>query len=346
MVAVCQVAPEAAATSPPPLLLLEGSRHVPETPTFSVVIPLFNKQDAIERTLLSVIGQTRPPDELIIVDDGSSDQSVDIAQQLLSRPGLTFGWQVVSQENAGVAAARNAGAEKSGSLYIAFLDADDEWLPGYLAELEKLALQFSSATVLTIRSAMIGTDGRIAGRPSALGDQFFGVVDRPVDTYRRGYGLVNCSSVAIRRDAWYRAGGFPTGAPKGEDTFMWLKLGSSETFAHSGTPQSIWHDEHSGYQRRRGVVPYHLEYFLGTDEGRRHLDNPDIATFLQANIVMQTGVHRLVGDKEIVRSLCALSAALPMFTRARCLAVSKVPRPVLRLVSWCRKRARGLRRPL
>ncbi len=318
---------------------------MPDLRTFSVVIPLFNKQDAVERTLLSVIGQTRPPDELIIVNDGSSDRSVAIAERVLSQADPKFAWEVISQQNAGVAAARNAGAERSRSLYIAFLDADDEWLPGYLAEIEKLALQFPSATVLTVRSAMISSNGRIAARASALGDEFFGVVERPLDVYRQGYGLMNCSSVAIRRDAWDRAGGFPAGARKGEDTFMWLKLGSCETFAHSGAPQSIWHDEHSGIMRRRGIVPHHFAHFLGTEAGRRDLQIADLRNFLRSHIVMQVGAHRFIDDPQVVSELRRLSAALPLTTQVQCWAVSKVPQPVLRLVSWCRKRTRGLRRP-
>ena len=94
----------------------------------AVVIPLFNKEAAIETTIRSVLDQTRLPDELIIVDDDSSDRSVANAERALANAPEGLRWRILSQANAGVSAARNHVAAESSSQYIAFLDADDEWL--------------------------------------------------------------------------------------------------------------------------------------------------------------------------------------------------------------------------
>jgi glycosyltransferase involved in cell wall biosynthesis len=97
----------------------------------SVVIPAYNAEDEIRETLASVLAQTRPPFEIIVVDDGSSDRTAEVAR---SSEGVT----VVSQTNAGVAAARNRGIGLASQPWIALLDADDHWLP------EKLALQWEA----------------------------------------------------------------------------------------------------------------------------------------------------------------------------------------------------------
>jgi len=96
--------------------------------TVSVVIPAFNEESHIPRALSSVLGQHRRAAEIIVVDDGSVDRTEQAVK--------TFGDQVVylRQENKGLAAARNAGIASAKCAFVAFLDADDEWLPGHLHE--------------------------------------------------------------------------------------------------------------------------------------------------------------------------------------------------------------------
>ena len=87
---------------------------------FSVVIPLYNKEHYIGKTLKSVLNQTFQDFEIIVVNDGSTDHSLDAARSIKSDRV-----QIISQENAGVAVARNTGIEHASAEYIAFLDADD-----------------------------------------------------------------------------------------------------------------------------------------------------------------------------------------------------------------------------
>ena len=311
--------------------------------SISVVVPLFNKETAIASTLSSVLAQTRPPDELIVIDDGSTDESAAVAERILSKAPERISSRVISQPNAGEGAARNRAADESRSRYIAFLDADDLWLPDYLAEAERLATSFPSATVLTIRSARRNSSGSLVPGPSVLGSGFFGLLQRPIDEYRKSYGILNSSCVIIRRDAWERVGPFDVGAPTGADVLLWLKLGLSETFAHSGKALSIWRDEYSAIASRKWTVPRHLQYFLGSDEGRRHLDNPDLAKFLEANLIMQIGVYSVIGNRKIRRQFRRFAAALPMGSRARCLAASYIPAVAYRGLAWWRRSARERR---
>jgi glycosyltransferase involved in cell wall biosynthesis len=89
------------------------------TPTVSVIIPNFNRMDLIGETLTSILNQTRPPDEIIVVDDGSTDQSRDVIRKFEPRVTLLI------QENAGPAAARNHGFSASRGRFIQFFDSDD-----------------------------------------------------------------------------------------------------------------------------------------------------------------------------------------------------------------------------
>ena len=95
----------------------------------SVIVPLFNKAPYIERALSSVAAQTYRDFELIVVDDGSTDEGPRIVEAFNDLP-----IHLIRQENAGPGAARNRGLELAQGELVAFLDADDEWLPNYLSE--------------------------------------------------------------------------------------------------------------------------------------------------------------------------------------------------------------------
>ncbi len=112
--------------------------------TIAVVIPAYNCQKHLSRSLDSVFAQTRLPDEIIVVDDGSTDKTSEIAAGFGDRINYIY------QENAGASAARNAGINAAKSKWIAFLDADDEWLPEYLE---------SQLEILTKNPELVWTTG-------------------------------------------------------------------------------------------------------------------------------------------------------------------------------------------
>lgn len=102
--------------------------------SISVVIPAYNEASRIGRAIKSVLSQSRPVDEIIVVDDGSTDNTCEVAQ--------SFGKLItcIRQENQGLAGARNTGIQNAKSEWIAFLDADDEWLPDHI-ETASMAIQ-------------------------------------------------------------------------------------------------------------------------------------------------------------------------------------------------------------
>jgi glycosyltransferase involved in cell wall biosynthesis len=119
----------------------------------SVVIPLYNKEKAVRATLESVMVQTYTDYELVIVDDGSTDNSIAVCEEYIAN--LKFETINLKQEkihlfskpNGGVSSARNFGVEKSSGEYVAFLDGDDLWEPTYLEEAAKLIQDFSGAAI-------------------------------------------------------------------------------------------------------------------------------------------------------------------------------------------------------
>lgn len=104
-------------------------------PLISVIIPLYNTQDYIEKCVCSVLNQTYPNVEIIVINDGSTDNSLSIVTQLTEMDQRV---KVYSQQNKGVSAARNLGLDKVNGKYIAFLDSDDYFVDDYLEVLFNL----------------------------------------------------------------------------------------------------------------------------------------------------------------------------------------------------------------
>lgn len=306
----------------------------------SAVIPLYNKAGAVERALRSVFQQTRLPDVLVVVDDGSSDNSAQICRAVLSEAPSAMDCRLITQENAGVSVARNAGAEATDTDVIAFLDADDEWLPQHLAEIERLANAYPDAGLLSTRRLRFGSNGQLVPDTSALPRGFFGLVENALLVYSRGYGIIWSSAVAITRAAWARSSGFPPGERKSQDIHLWLRLLLHESFAHSDVCTSIFHEADSGVGLRKGVVPAHFSYFLDNNEGRQYLSNPELRHFLATNMANSVAVHRLLEDKSVVAELRRMSGQLGCMHRLKVHAIALVPRSLLVKIAERRRRKR------
>ena len=206
-------------------------------PSISVVIPLYNKRDTVERALLSVFRQTLLDFEVIVIDDGSTDGGTEVVQSL-GDPRI----RLLRQPNRGVSAARNVGIEEANSEIIAFLDADDEWAPGFLSGIQELTGKFPNAGVWAtgyyFSSSKVGRwhptiNGLTTKKPQILINYFCIACrsDPPVWT----------SAVAVRRKVIREVGGFPVGVSSGEDLLTWAKLESVSEIAYDPSPLAIYH---------------------------------------------------------------------------------------------------------
>lgn len=181
----------------------------------AIVIPTYNLKDHIERCLNSVMNQTVAPDEIIVVDDGSTDNTCELVEKYSS---VTL----IKQKNNGPASARNLGVQKSKSEWIAFLDGDDEFLPTKIEEI-KLKLQEN----LPENIVMIGNDqeeGVLGSEFSkTLLHQYFDPSRNVYEQLLRGCFL-STASMIVRRNTFLEVGGMDTNLPSAQDYDVWLRL--------------------------------------------------------------------------------------------------------------------------
>ena len=181
---------------------------------FSVIIPLYNKEAEIERTLRSVLAQTFQPYEIVVVDDGSTDGSADIVRSIDS-PLI----RLVSQTNGGECAARNRAMAEATGTHYALIDADDVWKPEFLQRMAELIEEFPTCGLYCSAFDIINTDGR---HPSNSPVERGVVEDFFAESMRR-YVAIPSASV-IPAEVVERVGGFPVGMKLGGDQYMWVKI--------------------------------------------------------------------------------------------------------------------------
>lgn len=190
-------------------------------PLFSVVIPLYNKADTIMRTLQSVISQTFSDYEVIVVDDGSDDNGASLVE-IFSRK--TAAIRLVKQQNSGVSAARNRGVREARGRYIAFLDADDEWMPGFLDECARILHRYPEAMVLGTNYEYVMPGKVIKGGESSCVDCIDFYSEWPYRT------PVNSSSMVVGKGTFLAVGGYSEGVGFYEDAELLFKLAARHRF--------------------------------------------------------------------------------------------------------------------
>jgi glycosyltransferase involved in cell wall biosynthesis/SAM-dependent methyltransferase len=205
---------------------------------FSVVIPLYNKEQTIERAIRSVLNQTVRDFEIVVVNDGSTDGSPRVVRTMPDRR-----IRMVHQENQGVSAARNRGIAEARSELVAFLDADDEWRPRFLETVTRLVRDFPEAAVFATAYLFCG-EGRCTWAPrfkGIPGGRWEGILTDYFAVAARSDPPVWSSAVAIRKGAIAHVGGFPVGVTSGEDLLTWAKLAVHYKIAFSKVPLSLFH---------------------------------------------------------------------------------------------------------
>ena len=184
---------------------------------FSVVIPLYNKEHYIEKTIRSVLDQTCTDYEVIVVDDGSKDNSLALARKFESDRV-----RVIAQENQGVSVARNTGILNANGELIAFLDADDEWRPEYLQTIDALTDSYPESAIYVTAYAVNMGSGKI--NISTRLEPETGCLPSYWLTLAKGYDFVWTSATTIRRQALIDAGLFRPGERIGQDLDMWARV--------------------------------------------------------------------------------------------------------------------------
>ena len=212
---------------------------------FSVVIPLYNKAPYIKKALESVFVQTFRDFELIVVDDGSTDDSLDVAKEVLDASGIDH--QLIRQDNAGVSTARNNGVAVSHGDYVCFLDADDWWAPSFLERVDWLIKEYPEAGIYGVNYYIISR-GR---QRIALSIPSTGYINY-CDCYRKLQMPLTSISVAIPVEVFRSMDGFKPHLKLGEDFDLWIRIALTKKVAYLDEPLAYYFQDSNPVWRGTG----------------------------------------------------------------------------------------------
>ena len=204
---------------------------------FSVIIPLYNKAPYVRKALESVLDQTFRDFELIVVDDGSTDESLSVAQLVLKDTQVQH--IILHQSNAGVSTARNNGVAVSNGDYLCFLDADDWWAPTFLEKMDGLLWDYPDAGIYGVNYYYVKNGiERVCVKDAKTG----------YINYCRVYfeGMVmplTSISVCIPRSVFERFCGFKPHLIFGEDFDLWIRIALKEKVAFLNEPLAYYNQD-------------------------------------------------------------------------------------------------------
>lgn len=241
---------------------------------FSVIIPLYNKAPYIRKALESVLAQTYTDYELIIVDDGSTDGSAEIAEAMLNEAIRQQGYEakgtedevkgyrlkvkgeensgaetngyklspinykLIRQANSGVSAARNAGVAQAHAEYVAFLDADDWWDSTYLERMAQLIEYYPDAGLYASNYVYYKP-----GKTHVALNIPTGYINYPKAYYESNAMPVWTGAAMIPRKVFDEMGGFPLGIKLGEDFLLWAKIALHYPVAFLNEPLAWYNND-------------------------------------------------------------------------------------------------------
>jgi len=285
-------------------------------PFFSIVIPLYSQGNTVSRAVSSILNQTKGDFEVIVVNDGSTDNGSSKVNQI--NDGRV---RLITQINQGVSVARNRGIHESRGNFVAFLDADDEWEPTFLETVSDLRELFPQAKAYgTAYKIQVSTRGKRIQR-------YYGIPSSPwvgiLDNYFRT-AVINppfcSSSIMIEKSVFNEIGGFPAGVKRGEDLDMWLRIALSYPIAFSTSPQAVIYQE--GGNRASighhypGEVPLSISAHLAIEQGKVPPESQQDLLELVARQQLFAVQHRLLeDDKQTASTILASISYTKQFRR-------------------------------
>ncbi len=216
---------------------------------FSIIIPVYNKAPYVAKAIQSVLDQTYQEFELIVVDDGSTDNSLEVIKSLSLS---TFNFQLSTQVNSGVSTARNNGVAQAKYDYICFLDADDWWEPTFLEEMKSLMDEFPDAGIYGTNYYIVKNgNNRVA--PVGVERGFL----KGLINYCQVYSKTLCmplwtGSVCIPKEMFNKQNGFKPQLKLGEDFDLWIRIAMEHVVAFLNKPLAYYNQDVD--MQNRGVV--------------------------------------------------------------------------------------------
>lgn len=287
-------------------------------PQVSVVVPIYNKERYLRRAVDSVLGQSFTDYELILVDDGSTDDSLAVARGYTD-PRI----RVIHQTNGGAGAARNRGIDEARAAMLAFLDGDDEWDPLFLEQMMALARDHPHAGLYCAPYVHV-EPGKVRIHAKWVGVPDRGILPRYFRSVAMGGPVISSSSVCVRRTVFDAVGKFSADS-SGEDQDMWARIALRfPVAAVRGRPLAVYYRDAQGRMMHaeppERELPYSARLQQLIDEGL--LAEPmrtDVMLYIEAGLL----------------TLASLNARAGYYDRAqRLLADPRIRRFWLRRLAW------------
>jgi glycosyltransferase involved in cell wall biosynthesis len=308
----------------------------------SVVIPAYNREATIEQAVASARAQTRPPCEVIVVDDASTDRTAEVADHA--------GAHVIRLEhNRGCASARNVGIRNASGDAIAWLDSDDYWEPHHIATVAALLDRYPEVAVAGSAVRLFGTRsgvwaGRIPPGP-------------PAYVFRLAFfdWLTAVNTTIIRRDALLTVGGWAEDERYSSDFYLWMQLARRYPFVCSSevTANWRWHDNQlSSSQEKQWLARYRfrhrmLQQLAAEGELERYEEFAELFRVIWANDLQWAWDEGRNGWLKELLKLSELVPNAPADVHRRWTIRSRIPvsvRPLLHELSRLKRASFGSRR--
>jgi len=300
------------------------------SPRISVVIPLYNKEHHIRETLESIEQQTYSPFEVVVIDDGSTDLSSEQVEEYLHDVSdISYPIRLIHQLNAGVSVARNRGIRASKGEYVAFLDADDQWLPHFLEEINHLINRFNSAEVFATAYQLQYDHHSYAPpkvvfkktpfKPQLLHNYF--------EVSSNGNLPFMMSSVVFEKTTFSRIGTFPEGEAMGEDQDLFCRAALNCEIAYSPKALTLYAMDSENKACKLNIPEQECPF---SQRLHQQLSPNEIPKKLYESVIDYTAAHILNLAKLNVEA-GNLNSARKLLNDPRCLR-----RPLKKLVNEAR----------
>lgn len=227
----------------------------------SIIIPLYNKEHCITDTINSVLKQSYSNFELVIIDDGSTDKSVEIVSSIIDNR-----IKLITQLNSGASIARNNGARIASSKYLLFLDADDIILPNALNSIVNLAHKYPNKQVYT------GNYITQRKRKSKIACMYLNeceIINPFKEIYHKRWNI-RLGSFIVEKELFFEIGGFSTDIIIGEDTYFTNKLIEACNPVYTPLIMMIYKIEHNSLSRKKIRFEKHIENFYTLNSANKY----------------------------------------------------------------------------
>lgn len=249
---------------------------------FSIILPLFNKASYVVKAIRSVLSQTFTDYELVIMDDGSNDDSYIVASKVIEG---RINCHLYRQENAGVSLARNNAVALSQGKYLCFLDADDWWEPTFLEEMSGVIDEYPEAGIYGTSYTIVNeTKRRTRTAPIGVNPDFAKGYINYCQVYAKTMAMpLWTGAVCIPRPVFEEMNGFPEGIRLGEDFLLWIRIALKYKVAFLNKPLAFYNQDVEMAGRgvvRKGYDPDSFMTFHFDQFAEQEKQNPDLKVLL------------------------------------------------------------------